>query len=339
MDDYRTVNLANWDERAPAHAGSPDYAVEEFATDPTFLSHVVRFDVPRLGDISGLRGVHLQCHIGTDTVSLSRLGARMTGLDFSPAALVQARRLAERAGAAVDFVQSDLYDAVTALGGETFDLVFTGIGALCWLPRIDEWAAVVSALLRPGGRLFIREGHPMLWALADPAPDGRLVVDETYFETAEPLVWTDETTYVRTDAAFTHNTTHSWNHGLGEIVTALLAHGMEITAFEEHDTVPWDALPGLMAGTAAGGPDRGTQLQAVKGSSPNRLAVISDVAPNQSPTRHRCPAQWVGPAYRRCRGAWRAALPAAPIGRVRATGADPTDAVDDASHGWPSFFS
>src|SRR5436305_1712102 len=103
MDEYASTNLAMWDERAPAHAASKDYAVEQFVADPTFLSNVVRFDLPRLGDLTGLRGVHLQCHIGTDTVSLARLGASMTGLDFSPAALEQARSLAARTGADVDF--------------------------------------------------------------------------------------------------------------------------------------------------------------------------------------------------------------------------------------------
>src|SRR5690242_16305532 len=98
-EDYRDVNRASWDERAPAHAASPGYAFDRFVADPEFLSDVVRFDVPRLGDISGLRGVHLQCHIGTDTLSLSRLGARMTGLDFSAAALAEARRLATATGA------------------------------------------------------------------------------------------------------------------------------------------------------------------------------------------------------------------------------------------------
>ena len=250
--DYRTLNLANWDERAPAHAASPGYVVEQMVADREFLSHVVRFDVPRLGDIRGLRGVHLQCHIGTDTISLARLGARMTGLDFSPAALAEGRLLAGRTGADVDFVQSDLYDAVAALGGEQFDLVYTGIGALCWLPRIDDWARVVSELLKPGGRLFIREGHPVLWALADPDERALLLLTEPYFETADPVAWTDETTYVETDVTFANNTTHSWNHGLGEIVTALLDHGMELTSLVEHDSVPWDAMPGLMENIGGG---------------------------------------------------------------------------------------
>src|SRR5437763_9236722 len=107
MSDYRAVNRANWDERVPAHAASPDYALERFVQDPEFLSGVVRFDLPRLGDVAGARGVHLQCHIGTDTISLARLGARMTGLDFSAPAIAQAAGLAQRVNAAVDFVQAD----------------------------------------------------------------------------------------------------------------------------------------------------------------------------------------------------------------------------------------
>ncbi|MFZ0324400.1 MAG: methyltransferase [Actinomycetes bacterium] len=244
MEDYRTLNRISWDERAPAHAASPDYAVDRFVVDPSFLSDVVRFDLPLLGEVSGLKGIHLQCHIGTDTLSLARLGAQMTGLDFSPAALDEARRIAAMAGAQIDFVESDVYDAVSAVGEQTFDLVFTGIGALCWIPDIRRWAQVVGRLLRPGGRLFIREGHPMLWAL-DETREG-LVVGYPYFERPEPLVDDQGGTYVETETTFSHNLTHSWNHGLGEIVTALQESGLQITGLVEHDSVPWDALPGRM---------------------------------------------------------------------------------------------
>ena len=246
VDEYLNLNRANWDERAPAHATSPDYNVQGFVDDPAFIGDVVQFDRPLLGDLGGLRGVHLQCHIGTDTVGLSRLGARMTGLDFSSASIDQARVLVARSGDDVTFVESDVYDAVSALGGEQFDLVFTGIGALCWLPSISRWAAAVAALLKPGGRLFIREGHPMLWSLADARPDGLLVVDFPYFERDEPSVWEEGGTYVETDVVFTANTTHEWNHGLGEIVTALIAEGLQITGLVEHDSVPWEALPWQM---------------------------------------------------------------------------------------------
>jgi SAM-dependent methyltransferase len=245
-DDYRTVNKASWDERVPAHAASADYALDRFRDDPEFLSHVVRFDLPLLGSVDGLRGVHLQCHIGTDTVSLARLGARMTGVDFSRAAVAQARAFAASLGEPVEFVESDVYDAADVLPGGAFDLVFTGIGALCWLPDVRRWAGVVARLLAPGGRLFLREGHPMLWALADPGPDRRLLVEYPYFETVEPTVWDEGGTYVETDVVFEHNVTHEWNHGLGEIVTALLAEGLQITGLVEHDSVPWEALPGMM---------------------------------------------------------------------------------------------
>jgi SAM-dependent methyltransferase len=244
MTDYRAVNRATWDERAPAHAASPDYAFARFVDDPAYLSDVVRFDAPRLGDLTGLRAVHLQCHIGTDTISLDRLGARITGLDFSGASLAQARSLATKVNAEVDFVESDVYDAPDVLEQGGFDLVYTGVGALCWLPDIRRWAQVVSALLRPGGRLFLREGHPMLSTLADARDDGLLAVEYPYFERPEPLIWDEDGTYVATDVTFTHTVTHTWNQGLGEIVTALFDAGLELTMLQEHDSAPWDAMPG-----------------------------------------------------------------------------------------------
>jgi SAM-dependent methyltransferase len=252
VDHYRAVNKANWDERVAAHAASPDYHVDEFIADPSYVSQVVRFDLPLLGEISGLRGVHLQCHIGTDTISLTRLGASMTGVDFSGPAVRQARALAEQTGADATFVESDVYEAAEAVGGAAFDFVFTGIGALCWLPSISRWAEVVATLLRPGGRLFIREGHPMLWTIQDGRDDNLLVVEYPYFEREEPIVFDDGGTYVATDAVFEQTVTHEWNHGLGEIVTALLDAGMVITGLTEHDSVPWDAQPGQMEEVGGG---------------------------------------------------------------------------------------
>jgi len=246
VTDYGDVNRANWDERVPAHVASEYYALERFATDPSFLSDVVRFDLPRLGDVHGLRGVHLQCHIGTDTVSLARLGASMTGLDFSAPAVSAGRALADSAGVSATFVHADVYAAADVLPHDGFDLVYTGIGALCWLPDIRRWALVVASLLRPGGRLFVREGHPMLWTLDDERADDLLVVKYPYFERPEPNVFVQGGTYVPTDVIFSQTTTHEWNHGLGETVTALLEAGLEITAFTEHDSAPWNALPGKM---------------------------------------------------------------------------------------------
>ena len=245
------VNRDRWDERAPAHAASPDYAAARFRADPGFLSDVVRFDVTRLGDLRGRRGVHLQCHIGTDTISLARLGARMTGLDFSAASLEQARLLAEATDTDITFVEADIHRAAEVLPTGAYDLVYTGAGALCWLPDVRRWAGVVAALLRPGGRLFLREAHPVLWALDEERADA-LVLGYPYFETPAPLVYDDPGTYVQTDAVFAHTTGHNWNHGIGEIVTALLDHGLVLTGLVEHDSVPWNALPGQMTELGSG---------------------------------------------------------------------------------------
>ncbi len=238
MSDYITVNRANWDSRVPHHLKG--YALDRFHGDPTFLSDVVRFDVPRLGSVHGLDVVHLQCHIGTDTLSLARLGARsVTGLDFSAPALEAAAGLATACGADIDFVESELYEAVEALGGERFDLVYTGIGALCWLPDVHRWAQVVAGLLRPGGRLFIRDGHPMLWALGDPRPDQLLVVEYPYFET-EGVPFSETHSYVEHEDPLSSPDIIHFNHGLAQVITATMDAGLVLTAIEEHDSVPWN---------------------------------------------------------------------------------------------------
>lgn len=160
--------------------------------------------------------------------------------------------MAARTSSSADFVVGDVYSAVSVLDavsdldqGGRFDLVYTGVGVLCWLPDIDRWAGVVAELLRPGGRLFIRDGHPMLHATNESRPDGLLTLEYPYFE-AEPLIWDGDGTYVRTDHKIAHTTTYQWSHGLGELITALLRHGLELILFEEHDTAPHEAIPGRM---------------------------------------------------------------------------------------------
>lgn len=248
VTDYLDVNRTNWDERAAVHAASPEYGLDRFVADPARLSGVVSFDRPRLGRLDGQRVVHLQCHIGHDTLSLARLGAaEVVGLDFSAPALDQARRFTATTagGDRVRFVQSDVYHALEATGGG-FDLVYTGVGALCWLPDIKRWARTVRSLLRPGGRLHLREGHPVLWSLDYDRDDDLLALHTTYFEQKEPMVFDEPYTYVTTDHRFQATVTHEWNHGIGEIVTALLEAGLTLTTLVEHQSVPWNALPGRM---------------------------------------------------------------------------------------------
>ena len=244
MDDYLALNRSNWDARADVHVGPGGYRVD-LIEDPSWISQVVRFDQPLLDDLTGVRGVHLQCHIGTDTLSLARLGATMTGVDLSPRSLHHARAIAERGRADITYVESDVYAAPDALGGATFDLVYTGIGALCWLPDIERWARTVAALLKPGGRLFLRDGHPMLMAVNEDHQD-RLQLDYPYFEREAPTVRHSDQTYVDTDQALAQTETHEWSHGLGEVISALLGNGLRLTALEEHQSIPWEALPGQM---------------------------------------------------------------------------------------------
>lgn len=244
--EYIDANRANWNERATLHAArdGSGYGVLRYVEDRTALSDVVRFDLPLLGDIAGRRAVHLQCHIGTDTLSLARLGARVTGLDFSENAVAEARRLVAETGDAVDFIQSDVSRATDVLPAGEFDLVYTGIGALCWLPSITEWAGVVADLLAPGGTLHIREGHPVLWSMNETLPG--LTLAFPYFEQPAPLEWDDDSTYVEVSAPLQSTRTYEWNRSLGEIVTALLDRGLRLDALIEHDSVPWEALPGRM---------------------------------------------------------------------------------------------
>jgi SAM-dependent methyltransferase len=262
-DEYRGANYRNWEARVPIHAVSQLYDLAAYASDPAHISHVVAFDVPRLGDLSGLDVVHLQCHIGTDTLSLARLGAKTTtGLDFSPSALARARKLAADCKTEIDFVESEVYGAVDALGGARFDLVYTGAGAVNWLPDIAGWAKVAAGLLRPGGRLFLHDGHPMLYSLDDERDDGLLMVIRPYFEEPTPQRWEDETTYTDGDMKVAEPLMYEWNHGLGEVVTAVLDAGLMLTALVEHRVCAWQGNPALVPGTEGGWvlPDRPERL-------------------------------------------------------------------------------
>ena len=197
-----------------------------------------------LGDVAGLRLLHLQCHFGLDTLAWARAGAHVTGLDFSPAAIDAAREIALRAGLSdrSEFVCSDVYDATTALDHATFDVVYVSLGALCWLPNIDRWAAQVGALVAPDGRLYLHDTHPLAWALAD---DG-LVVKHAYFEQAVPFVGDSDETYTDADRPLVHRRTYEWNHGIGEIVMALIRHGLRLDRLVEHDWTVWPRFAWLV---------------------------------------------------------------------------------------------
>ncbi len=231
------LNRASWDERVPIHTAS------EFYDLPGFLEHPDRlrpFEVAEVGDVHGRTLAHLQCHFGQDTLSWATRGARVTGLDFSQPAVQAAADIARQLRYEADFVCANVYDAVEALGGRQFDIVYTGFGALCWLPDITAWARVVAALVRPGGFLYLSEFHPFHETLGD----DDLAVTYDYFH-EEAKVWDEPGTYADLSAETTQNVTHEWTHGLGEVVTALIEAGLRLEFLHEFDYTLYQRWPFL----------------------------------------------------------------------------------------------
>ena len=242
--EERTANLANWNDRVAAHLASPGYDVEGFIADPERVSKVVTLDREELGDMGGRSLLHLQCHIGLDTLSWARLGAQVTGLDFSPAAIDAAREISRRAQAPAEFVLADVYEAPEVLG-KTYDIVYASEGVLCWLPDVAAWARVLRRLTRPGGTAYIRDGHPIFHALDHDRSDGRLELIGSYFE--GPASRYDEPgTYVDSDVAIAHTVNYEWDHSLGEIVNAFIDAGFRIESLREYRISGYQALPSMV---------------------------------------------------------------------------------------------
>jgi SAM-dependent methyltransferase len=240
--EWFDTNRASWDERVPIHVRSRMYDVEGFKQGADPLKGRP-FEPEEMGDVSGKRLVHLQCHFGLDTFGWARRGARVTGLDFSAPAVEQARALAAEVGLEADFVQANLYDAIEALGGRRFDIVYTGRGALCWLPDIHGWARIVAALLVPGGFLYLSEFHPLHEILAV----DELVVRHDYFH-GEPKRWDEPGDYADATAVTENNVTFEWTHGLGEVVSSLIEAGLRIEFLHEFEYTGFQRFPFLERG-------------------------------------------------------------------------------------------
>lgn len=237
--DWLALNRANWDARVPIHASSRFYDVPGFVAGRSCLRE---FELAEVGDVDGRTLLHLQCHIGTETLSWARLGATVTGLDFSAPALDTARAVAEQIGATdARFVESDVYEAATALEGQTFDIVYTGLGALCWLPDLERWARTAASLVKPGGFLYLAEFHPFCDILAD---DGK-TIEFDYFST-EPRVWEEDATYTDGASLSEHAVSVDWQHGIGDVVSALLAADLRIELLHEHDYSLFPRFPDML---------------------------------------------------------------------------------------------
>jgi SAM-dependent methyltransferase len=240
-EGYLASNRANWDERTQIHLESRVYDLAGWLREERGPSQRER---EALGDVSGLSLLHLQCHFGLDTLAWVRAGARVTGLDFSPKAVAAARDIAERAGLAgrAEFVCADVHEATQVLGDVTFDVVYVSFGALCWLPSVERWAGQVSALVAPGGRFYLHDGHPLAWALGEDS----LVIERGYFEEAAPLVSDSDKTYTDAERPIASQRTYQWNHGIGETVTALVHNGLRLEWLVEHDWAGWPRFDWLV---------------------------------------------------------------------------------------------
>jgi SAM-dependent methyltransferase len=225
-EGWRSENREWWDVRVPVHLASRFYDVEGFKAGRDPLR---AFEVEEMGDVTGRSLVHLQCHFGQDTLGWARRGARATGVDFSAPAVEAACRLAEELGLDADFVQSDVYGAVSALGGRTFDVVYTGIGALNWLPDIVAWSRVVADLLAPGGVLYLAEFHPIcdVWSFQD------MTFERSYFDRSGQR-WEEAGTYTDGGEELSGGT-WEWTHGVGDVVSALISAGLRLEFLHEHD--------------------------------------------------------------------------------------------------------
>jgi len=227
------VNRRKWDESVPLHVASNSYDVPSFLRGRSTLEPL---EIEEVGSVRGESLLHLQCHFGLDTLSWARLGARVTGVDFSLPAVRAARRLARQAGITARFVRSNVYDLPDVLD-EEFDIVYTAKGAICWLPDIDRWAQTVARFLKPGGRFFLLEDHPVAEVFPNDVTVTRLEPKVPYF-TSRALREEYDGTYA-TSAKMRHRVSYCWIHPVSEVLSALIRHGLDIQAVHEYPYSYW----------------------------------------------------------------------------------------------------
>ncbi|HLI67606.1 MAG TPA: methyltransferase domain-containing protein [Caulobacteraceae bacterium] len=238
MTDYFALNRAHWDEVTPHHLAAPFYRAQAFRDGEVVLDEVARESV---GDVAGKRLLHLQCHIGLDTLSLARMGADVTGLDFSPAALEAARTLSAETDVPGRFIQANVLEPPADLTG--FDIVFASWGVHCWIPDMAAWMRTAAAALEPGGRLVFLDDHPVRAMLSGEEPSPYSV--RYPYDSPEALIFEDIGDYTDRDLKMAANRTAEWAHGLGTLVNAAIDAGLVVRRLDELDRVPWRALPQL----------------------------------------------------------------------------------------------
>lgn len=256
---YLAANRALWAARTAAHLPSDFYNLEGFRQGWESLREIELAELP---DVAGRSLLHLQCHFGQDTLAWARRGAVVTGLDFSPEAIAAARALATELALPAQFVEANVYDAPAAVGGAQFDIVFTSYGVIGWLPDLTPWAQAVAACLKPGGTFYMAEFHPAMWMFDNDFTEVRYA-----YHNAGVIEETETGTYADPAAPIEHQS-FTWNHGLGEVLSALIAAGLRIEFLHEFDFAPWNCLNAMVEV----GPDR-FQIRGMEGKLPMTYSV------------------------------------------------------------------
>jgi SAM-dependent methyltransferase len=237
--NYIEVNRALWDAKTKYHATSAFYHMDsdEFINGRSSLNEI---ELGLLGDVKGKNILHLQCHFGQDTLSLARLGARATGVDFSGEAIKKAEELNAQLGLNCKFICTDIYELPTKLG-EQFDIVYTSYGVIGWLPDMKRWAQIVSRYLKPGGKFVFIEFHPMVWMFNNNFTS----IQYSYFN-KEAIVETLSGTYADRSAPIEHQEI-GWNHDLSEVIQALIDAGLKMSSFIEYDHSPYNCFANMVS--------------------------------------------------------------------------------------------
>ncbi len=230
--DYFEINKKAWNNKVPVHLTSDFYDQENFLKGKNSLPEV---DIELLGDIRGKSVLHLQCHFGQDSLSMDRMGAQVTGIDFSEEAIATAQKLNNELGLNAKFICCNVYDTLENIS-EQFDIVYTSYGTIGWLPNLDKWANVISKALKPGGKFIFVEFHPVLWMFDDDFTEIKY-----HYHNEKTLIETYTGTYADKNSDIVTDYI-GWNHSLSEVFSSLLQHGLEINHFKEYDFSPYNCF-------------------------------------------------------------------------------------------------
>jgi len=230
--DYIEINRKSWNNKTDTHYNSKFYDTASFIKGQTSLNEI---ELNLLGNVTGKSILHLQCHFGQDTISLNRLGAKTTGIDFSDKAIEKAKELASITNSDAKFICCDIYELPKYLT-EKFDVVFTSYGTIGWLPDMNRWAQIVSHYLKPEGRFIFVEFHPVVWMFDDDFNE----IKYNYFNSG-PIEETLEGTYAEKESPLFQKYI-MWNHEISEVVNSLLNNQLTINSLTEFDYSPYNCF-------------------------------------------------------------------------------------------------